>query len=98
MKAFFIALWIGLFATPAFAVKQYNISRMTCAEVQAVLKRDGVAQLRYPAPDNPSLPLYDTYVGSSSYCKRSGVSRPAKVPTRDTRNCQVRKCAPPPSR
>lgn len=94
MRAVLIGLIAAVIASPAFAVKQYNTMSMTCAQVQETLKREGSAQLRYPSSRDPTLPLYDTYVGSSRYCRSSDMTRPAKVPARDTRNCKVSKCYP----
>ena len=87
MRTLILMICATMVWAPAHALNQYNINNMTCAEVQSVLKRDGQAQLRYTAPDNPSLQLYGRYVGAN-ICHTRIVS----VPTRDTNKCQVREC------
>lgn len=88
MKKLVLILTALLISSPAFAVKQYNINNMSCSEVQATLKRDGIAQLRYSSPSNASLTLYDRYVSGSQYCR----PQPATVPTADNKKCRVHKC------
>ncbi|MEM6464237.1 MAG: hypothetical protein AAF724_20210 [Pseudomonadota bacterium] len=83
-----VLLFAILAAAPAFAINQYDISNRTCSEVQSILQRDGQAQLRYPAPDNPGITLYGRYISSGRYCRPTT----AFVPTRDTRNCRVQEC------
>ena len=88
MRTPILTLCALLVSTPALAVKQYNIGNMSCSEVQAILKRDGIAQLRYPSPRNPSMTLYDRYVSGSQYCR----PKPATVPTTDNKKCRVHEC------
>ena len=97
MKTILLIVCAVLFCLPAFAAKQYNTSAMSCSQVQSALKRDGRAQLRYPSPRDPTLTLYDNYVGDSSNCN-SGVTKPAYVPAKDTRKCKVNQCRRPPGR
>ncbi|MEW9805407.1 hypothetical protein ABUE31_05350 [Mesorhizobium sp. ZMM04-5] len=76
----------------ASAISRYQTTTMSCARVQAAVVADGQAILRYAAPDNPSLVLYDRYVRDSSFCSRSQRADRVSVPTADTRSCKVRKC------
>lgn len=88
MKTLVLVICAVLLSAPAYAVNQYNITNKTCAEVQSILKRDGIAQLRYPSPRNPSLTVYDRYVSGSRYCR----PQPTTVPTANNKSCRVHKC------
>jgi len=81
-----------LFAADALAISRYDTNAMSCARVNAALDADGVAILRYPAPNNPSLQLYDRYVSDNSYCSRTQRATLMSVPSADRKNCPVRKC------
>jgi hypothetical protein len=76
----------------ASAVSRYQTTSMSCARVQQALNSDGTAILRYPAPDNPSLVLFDRYVRDRTFCRSSQRADVTSVPAADTRNCKVRKC------
>ncbi|RLP24858.1 hypothetical protein [Mesorhizobium sp. YM1C-6-2] len=75
----------------ASAIERYQSSSMSCARVQAALN-DGQAILRYPAPGNPSLVLFDRYVRDRTFCSSSQRAELRSVPAADTLNCRVRKC------
>ena len=94
MKTLVLAICALLISAPAHAISQYNINNMTCSEVQSLLKRDGQAQLRYTSPNNPTLTLYNRYIGGSGYCR----PQPTTIPTRDNKKCRVNKCRPHPGR
>jgi len=81
-------------AGEALAISRYQTSSMSCARIQATLQSEGAALLSYPAPDNPSLQLFDRYVRDTSFCSSAAQRAQSRsVPAADTRNCQVRKCA-----
>ncbi len=93
MRRLVIVLCALLLAGEASAISRYQTTSMSCARVQAALKNDGAAILRYPAPDNPSLQLYDRYVRDTTQCSsRSQRAELQSVPAADTPNCPVRKC------
>ena len=81
-----------LLAGEAWAISRYQTTSMSCARVQAALKSEGAAILRYPAPDDPSLQLYDRYVFDGRMCSQSQRAVTKSVPAADTKNCAVRKC------
>lgn len=87
-----IAVALLMSAGEASAISRYETASMSCARVQAALDADGAAILRFPAPDNPSLVLFDRYVRDRTFCRSNQRAEPRSVPTADTRNCQVRKC------
>ena len=81
-----------MLAGDAWAISRYQTTSMNCARVQAALKSEGAAILRYPAPDNPSLQLYDRYVYDGRMCSQSQRAVTKQVPAADTKSCAVRKC------
>lgn len=96
MKSALLAIGIlALTASEASAVSRYQTMRMECREVQAVLRDEGAAILRWQSTRNPSLPIYGRYVSSSRFCNMGEVTTYASVPTADKRACAVRKCIMP---
>ncbi len=92
MKHVAILIPALLLSCEALAIERYQADSMSCASVAAAVDRDGAAILRYRAPNNPSLQLYDRYVRDDRFCSRTQRAKTVSVPARDTRSCQVRKC------
>jgi hypothetical protein len=92
MRRLAIILPLLMLAGEASAISRYQTTSMSCARIQAAVRSDGQAILRYPAPDNPSLVLYDRYVRDRTFCGSSQRAELMSVPAADTRNCKVRKC------
>lgn len=83
---------LGVAAVPAWAQQRYDISVMTCAEVQAVLEKNGVAILGTPSKSVLGLSRYDRYVREQRFCSASEVLRRTGVQTRDLQFCPVNRC------
>ncbi len=81
--------------TSALAVASYNTAGMSCARVQAALRSQGTALLRYPSQRTRGLTLYDYYAPDGRRCKKGGVGRRATVPASNTRACPVYRCVKP---
>jgi len=81
-------------ATDASAISRYDVGNMSCAKVQGIVQSQGAVILRYRSPRNPSLPLYDRYVASASYCQAGEVTNRTGVPTTDRKYCPVLNCVP----
>jgi hypothetical protein len=93
MRTIALALAVGMLATtPASAINRYNSEKMSCSQVQATIKSEGAAIMRYHSKANPSLQLYDRYVRNGSYCNWNEAAVPAWIPSRDDGSCFVRKC------
>jgi hypothetical protein len=92
MRRLAILIAALLLAGEASAIERYQTTSMSCARVQAALNSDGQAILRYPAPDNPSLVLFDRFVRDRAFCSASQRADLRSVPAADTPNCRVRKC------
>ena len=86
------AILFGAFLVPASAIERVNTNKFSCAMVQTKLIQNGAAILRYPSKRNPSLTLYDRYVGDSRYCPLDEIGKWASVPAKDTRSCRVIAC------
>ncbi|MDA4844364.1 hypothetical protein [Hoeflea poritis] len=92
MKRIVLALCIASVSFPALAINRYDVQTMSCAAVQQAVDRDGAAILRWQSKRNPSLPIYDRYVRNTLFCDKGKVPKRAYVPTRDTSQCQVKRC------
>lgn len=92
MRRLVLIIPLLMLAGEASAISRYQTTTMSCARVQAAVGSDGQAILRYPAPDNPSLVLYDRYVRDRTFCSASQRADLTSVPAADTPNCRVRKC------
>jgi hypothetical protein len=92
MKPVALALPILVLAGQAWAIVRHDVDRMSCASVQAVLKAEGAAILRYRSQRSGNT-LYDRYVRDGSQCKRNQTAELARVPAADDSSCSVRKCA-----
>ena len=86
---------ILLTAGQAQAISRYQTMRMSCAEVQATVKREGAVILRWQSHNTPGLPLYGRYVSDRRFCQLGEVTEFASVPTADTRSCTVKQCVRP---
>ncbi|MER2534924.1 MAG: hypothetical protein ABTQ31_07130 [Rhizobiaceae bacterium] len=90
-KVFFPAA-LALAVSPAAAAQRYDISTMSCAEVQAVIDRDGEAILGSPSKSILGLSRYDRYVRDRKFCATGEVLRRTGVATSDQKFCPVNKC------
>ena len=91
MKLAPVVALLSLVASEASAAPRYDIASMSCAEVQALIEKDGAAILRYPSKRILSLPIYDRYVKGQKFCE-TGKWRAARRPTSDQKYCPVTKC------
>ncbi len=80
-------------ASPALSIERHQIDHLACAQIQAILAREGAAILRYRSTRNPTLPVYDRYVASARFCAFGEYAAPASVPSKDRKSCPVRICA-----
>lgn len=93
MRILLVALGISLLAVEAHAISSYNPLQMTCAEVKAVIRREGQVMLRWTSP-TAGVPRYGRYVSNSSFCATGERARQTLVPTRDRKSCGVSDCRP----
>jgi hypothetical protein len=87
-----ILMALGVSVSPAAAAQRYDISTMSCAEVQAVLEREGEAILGTPSKSILGLSRYDRYVRDRKFCTAGEVLRRTGVPTSDQKFCPANKC------
>jgi hypothetical protein len=86
------AALLSLIASEALAVSRYDVTRMTCAEVQARVEQEGAVVLSYRSWRVIGLPIYDRFAKSQQFCPDGTVAAPAGVPTADKKYCPVKKC------
>jgi hypothetical protein len=90
MKRTALVLASMLIAADASAISRYNIEKMSCDRVQAIIESEGAAILRYRG--RTGVTLYDRYVSSRRFCQSSETTETVGVPTADSRSCPVRRC------
>jgi hypothetical protein len=90
MKRIALVLVLMLIAADAAAISRYNIHKMSCERVHAIVQSEGAAILRYRG--RTGLTLYDRFVSSRRYCPGSQTTETVAVPTTDTRSCPVDHC------
>lgn len=76
-------------ATPVLADPAYTITNMSCANVQAAIKRNGSVILRWRS--RSGAPLYGRYVSDRRFCWSGEIVTFASVPAAD-KSCNVKKC------
>lgn len=92
MKRMLLAVCLSLVAAQAQAISRYTSTSMACADVQATIRNDGEAIMRYRSPRNKSLQLYGRYVESRFYCKIDESALTKFIPSADDETCAVREC------
>lgn len=92
LAAISLMVILMLYALPAKAAARVETMNNSCASVQRTLIKNGAAILRYPSKRNPSLTLYDRYVGDSRFCAGNERGVWAGVPAKDTQSCRVIAC------
>ena len=92
MNRLVIAIPLLLVPATALAQSRHDIHGMDCASVQAILKEEGVAILRYRSLFNISLPLYDRFVSGQKRCAPGEIASRTGVPASDKQYCPVYKC------
>ena len=90
MKRIALVLVSMLITADASAISRYNVDKISCDRVHAIIQSEGAAILRYRG--RTGLTLYDRYVSSRRYCPGSQITETVGVPTADTRSCPVDHC------
>ncbi len=73
-------------ASASLAQARPDARTLTCAQVQALLEREGAATISTGAN------TFERYVSSTASCPGTTVARRATVATSDTPQCEVRAC------
>ncbi len=74
---------------PAMADPVQVITKMSCAQVQALVQSNGSVVLRWQSPGGR--PLYGRYVSDRRFCRPGEVIQIGSVPASD-KTCNVRRC------
>jgi hypothetical protein len=85
-------LALVLATSPALAQNRYDVSNLSCERVHAILQAQGSAILQYRSKRNPSLVLYDRYVGSAGCSVGRQTTFLTSIPVAGGRSCRVKKC------
>jgi hypothetical protein len=91
VKTLMLTLALTVVAADAQAISRYNSQSMSCAKVQATLRNEGAAILRYRSARSGS-PLYGRYVATASQCEPGQHMERRYVPTADDARCPVQEC------
>ncbi len=91
MKLLMLMMSILLLPASAHAIARYNVDRMSCQQVHAIVQRDHAAILRYRSP-RTGLILYDRYVSDSRFCPSYTSPVRDYVRTADDPACPVYHC------
>lgn len=91
MRSLLVAASIILLPVSAQAIGRYDVDRMGCQQVQAIVLRDHAAILRYHSPRS-GLVLYDRYVSDSRFCPAYTSPVRDYIRTADDPACPVYHC------
>jgi hypothetical protein len=83
-------------AAPAEAVSRYAATQLSCAEITAIIRREGAAIFRYPSPRRTGFTLYDRYVRNGGYCARHQSLQKVYIPSAGGQQCPVQHCVSSP--
>ncbi|MDH7785470.1 hypothetical protein QBD01_001488 [Ochrobactrum sp. 19YEA23] len=91
------------FAVPALAISKIDTNTRRCADIQALLDRDGQAILRYPSRTGQTIlrypsrtgqtVLFDRFASNTSQCNPNEYGVPVNIPSADGA-CVVFSCLP----
>jgi hypothetical protein len=77
----------------AHALSRYDSTKLTCAQVQSIINREGAAIMRYPSTRVRGMVLYDRFVSNFQQCAIGEYSVIRYIPTADKEDCFVLSCS-----
>lgn len=92
VKRTILATLIVCFAADAQAISRYTSTSMSCERVQAIIRQEGAAIMRYRSVRNPGLQLYGRFVRDGRYCTVGEAALSTTIPSADRKNCPVHEC------
>lgn len=92
MKTLLLALCLSMIAAEAQAISRYTTTGMSCRNVQAAVRKDGEAILRWTSKRVQGLPRYGRYVRGDQWCNIGEDAVAAFVPSADRQSCLVYEC------
>lgn len=90
MKAVLIAMGLLLVTFEAQAISRYNSTSMSCERVQATVRSQGAAILRWTGKSGA--PRYGRFVANGSFCESGTRAQWSYVPSKDRSSCRVYEC------
>ncbi len=93
LKPYVAGLAVGLAILPeaAHAVSRHVSTNLTCAEVQATIRRERQAIMTWRDPKT-NIPRYGLYIANRSVCLPGYGTDRVYVPARDKKACLVKRC------
>jgi hypothetical protein len=92
MKPIGIAIFLALMMGEASAISRRDISNLSCAQTQALVKSEGAVILRFRSPRNARALLYDRFVSDDRFCGSSEQTTRTSASASDNAYCPLRKC------
>lgn len=92
MRLILLSIALSAFASEAQAISRHTSTSMSCDQVQATIREEGAAIMRYTSTRVAGLPRYGRYVSDRSFCKLEETTRLVSIPAADTKSCSVREC------
>ena len=92
MKRAILLIPLLLLTAEAQAISRHTSTSMSCDRVQATIRNEGVAIMRYQSKRVPGLQLFGRYVADGRYCNSDEAALPAYIRASDTDSCPVREC------
>lgn len=93
MKKFAIAALLCLTAASAHAQTRVDATTTSCAQIRALVERNGAITLVQRSTRNPRIASSGTYVRDGRSCRVGQTLQPAAVVAADSGNCRLRRCA-----
>ena len=92
MRRLTAAVCLTLVTAQAHAISRYTAASLSCAEIRAIIAREGAAIIDWPSARIPGLRRYDRFVASQSYCDVEKLAQTTFIPAGDTAACPVNQC------
>ena len=92
MRYLIVMLIVVMTAPGAFALERIYSSSTTCAQIKAILERDGAAIILYPSRSIPGLTLINRFAVTANFCESAKRAQPFAIKTSDNNVCKVPIC------
>ncbi len=92
MRNLIACLVVILAAPDALALERIHSANTSCADIKAVLDRDGAAIILYPSRSIPGLTLINRFAATPNFCESAKRALPFAIKTRDSNVCKVPIC------
>jgi hypothetical protein len=91
MKKFLFAMAVSALPFEAEAISRYNSTSMSCAQIQATIRSEGAAIMRWRSPQS-GVQRYNRFVAHGGFCPTAERAERAFIPSADRQSCPVWEC------